>query len=204
MSFNPIWLTGGNASSGKFQSITNSQTGDTGTWTVPSGVFQIHIEAIGKGGKASTAVLAAGASGCYICANAPVTPGDVISYQIPRITNVLASAYIQNGVLWNITAPNGNNDTTGNGGGTPSSPTFSGVLYDICVKDSSPGVISGDIANGGSSPFGHGAVAILPSSAGECIIRGGLPGGGAAYARNGSGLSVAQGNDGLIRITFLG
>lgn len=181
---------------------------DTTTWTVPVGVTRIHAEAWGKGGNASTAVLAAANAAAYISANIEVVGGQIINISIARNGNGLFVTTVSGSPGWFISAGNGVDDTLGNGsqasGGAAYSVGSPIKLNDIIAFLSEYGQVNAFMAISASPIFGGKAsVAFPPSSAGEIIVPGSFPGGGAAYARNGAGSSIAYGGDGAVRISYI-
>lgn len=207
-----IILLGSSSASIKAQTTLNP---NNTSYTVPTGVYEIIVEAWGAGGNGGsigenvTRGGGGGGGGAYSKRTMAVYPGQSIAYQVGKQTNVLLDRdtfFLDKTIVLAKGGQNGNINTTAAGGFGGSGTDSRGDI----TTSGGGGIAGGNSTaggKGGNSPTGGGSGGIgAGTSSNNQAVAGGIPGGGGGggYRKSGFGgydILGASGGIGQIKIT---
>lgn len=141
-------VLGGAAQAGAYNSITQtfSYTGGEQTFTVPAGVTQVHVIAVGgKGAPGGSPATLGGAA--RVSTDLAVTPGATLYVEVGGNASGLLSAFNGGGL----------SGGTGAGGGGGASDIQTCSIVDACDAHTSGIVVAGGSGGGGGNGGGAGA-----------------------------------------------
>lgn len=182
--------------------VINHASG-SGTFVVPSGVYEVVLEGIGGGGGGATSGFLqnamGGGGGAYAQTILAVTPGQTVVYSVgtggaASSNGTASTAGLQGSASAMIAAPgSGGTGTTGGAGGTVAASTGT-----IRNAGGNGAVVSGNSGTGGAGASGGTLTGGAASASGGAAN---APGGGGGSG-NTSGSAGQPGAAGYIRLTY--
>ncbi|MBO6553261.1 MAG: phage tail protein [Roseitalea sp.] len=189
-----------------------------GTWTVPSDIYQIEVEAVGGGGGGGGAQNSAGwnggggggAGGATAIVSIAVTPGQIIAYVIgdegasgtPSASAAAGGTTTFAGI---VSAGGGQGGLTADGG-TTAGGTATGGDINITGSDGGTSILmEGNQNKGGSgagSPYGSGGAGSATGVGNDAKGHGAGGGGGGGGGVTNAGVNGGRGSPGLIIIRY--